>query len=101
MTDPLQHEAFAANLNTVFRIQVAETQHIETTLVQVSDLNITERQERFFIVFKGPNDPFLGQGMRHFTHDQMGEFDLFVVPVSQDESGTNYEAVFNRFRRKD
>ena len=97
MTEPFRQETFAANLNTIFRIQVAETQHIEITLVQVSDLNITERQERFFIVVKGPNDPFLGQGMRHFTHDQMGEFDLFVVPISQDESGTNYEAVFNRF----
>jgi hypothetical protein len=101
MTDPLQHEAFAANLNTIFKVQVAEAQEIETKLVKVSDLNLTEIQERFYIIFKGPNDPFLGQGMRRFTHDQMGEFDLFVVPISQDESGTNYEAVFNRLARKD
>jgi hypothetical protein len=26
----------------------------------------------------------------------MGDFSLFLVPIGQDERGTDYEAVFNR-----
>jgi hypothetical protein len=29
-------------------------------------------------------------------HDSIGDFDLFLVPIGRDESGTFYEAVFNR-----
>ena len=32
-------------------------------------------------------------------HDQMGEFEIFLVPVSQSERGFRYEAVFNYFKR--
>jgi hypothetical protein len=41
---------------------------------------------------------FLGQGVRNFEHEQMGKFELFIVPVEQDEQGFYYEAVFNRIR---
>jgi hypothetical protein len=50
-------------------------------------------------VFLGPNDAFLGQGTRHFKHGD-DEFDLFLVPLGRDDSGTRYEAVFNRFVKK-
>jgi hypothetical protein len=101
MTDPLRHEAFTQNLNTIFRVQVEPGKEIETELVEVSELKVSARQERFAVVFRGPNNEFLGQGLRHFTHDQMGEFSLFVVPVGKDEAGTSYEAVFNRIPRTD
>jgi hypothetical protein len=29
-------------------------------------------------------------------HDEMGQFDLFLVPIRQDDQGFYYEAVFNR-----
>jgi hypothetical protein len=29
-------------------------------------------------------------------HESIGDFDLFLVPIGRDESGTFYEAVFNR-----
>jgi hypothetical protein len=41
---------------------------------------------------------FLGQGVRNFQHEQMGNFELFIVPVQQDAQGFYYEAVFNRIR---
>jgi hypothetical protein len=47
-------------------------------------------------VFRAANEPFLGQGMRRFEHDQMEDFDLFIVPIARDEEGTEYESVFNR-----
>jgi hypothetical protein len=39
--------------------------------------------------------------MYQIQHDQLGAFDLFLVPVSQDQDGVYFEAVFNRLRRPD
>ena len=98
MTDGLTHEAFANCLNTNFRIRVDDSATIEGLLTEVSEHIVSPKQERFAVVFRAPNEMFLGQGMRRFEHDQMGEFDLFLVPISRDEEGTCYEAVFNRLR---
>jgi hypothetical protein len=29
-------------------------------------------------------------------HEQLGEFEMFVVPVGRAEAGVQYEALFNR-----
>lgn len=71
---------------------------MELELAEVSELKEWPGQEQFAVVFRGPNDQFLGQGMRSFEHEQMGRFELLIVPVRQDELGYYYEAVFNRFR---
>jgi hypothetical protein len=41
---------------------------------------------------------FLSQGVHNFKHDQMGQFELFIVPIKQDEQGFYYQAVFNNLR---
>jgi hypothetical protein len=101
MADLPQHAAFAEHLNTIFRVYLDDANTIDTKLVEVSELILTPGQERFAIVFRGPNETFLGQGSRRFGHDQMGEFELFLVPISRDDQGTNYEAVFNRIPKND
>ena len=92
----LTHEAFEANRQTSFRVQVGTDQHVDLVLMEVSELKLSERQEQFSIVFRGPSDAYLGQGIRPFHHERMGQFDLFIVPIRQDEKGFYYEAVFNR-----
>lgn len=96
MPEPLTHDAFAGKLNTKFEISVADGQTVEAELVEVSELLTSARQERFAIVFRGPKEPFLGQGTRRFAHDGMEAFELFIVPIRFDEQGAYYEAVFNR-----
>ena len=100
MAATLEHEEFARHVNTTFRLRVNETETVEAQLVGVSELLLSPRQERFAIVFRAPNEPFLGQGQRSIEHDQMGDFSLFLVPIGQDERGTDYEAVFNRLVKK-
>jgi hypothetical protein len=95
----LTHENFAAHLNTKFRIQLDEANTVELALAEVSELNLLPGQEQFSIVFRGPLEMFLGQGMREFKHDEMGDFQLFLVPIKQDEDGFSYESVFNRLRK--
>lgn len=101
MAAPLDHETFSKYLNTKFRVTYGESLAVQTELSTVSELQLTAQQERFAIVFRGPREPMLNQGIYPFDHDQMGEFTLFIVPIQQEENGTLYEAVFNRFRKGD
>ncbi len=101
MSANLTNEEFSKNLHTKFHIRLSETEAIEAELTKISEHLVSDRQERFAIVFRGPANAFLAQGMRRFEHDQMGELDLFIVPISQDDKGVYYEAVFNRLPQTD
>lgn len=98
MDDLLTHETFSKHINTTFQVQLDETNHVALELEQASELRVSSEQEEFSIVFLGPIEKFLGQGVRSFKHDQMGQFELFIVPIAQDGKGFHYEAVFNRIR---
>jgi hypothetical protein len=92
----LEHEEFSRHLNTKFRIRLNDTETTEAELIEISEHLVSPRQERFAITFRTSNEIFLGQGLRGLEHDQMGNFDLFLVPTGRDDEGTFYEAVFNR-----
>ena len=95
----LTHEEFSKNANSKFQVQIDENTHVDLELTDISAIKLHPQQEEFTIVFRGPLDAFLGQGARNFSHDQMGDFELFIVPVRQDAQGFYYEAVFNRLRQ--
>lgn len=97
----LEHSEFAKYLNSNFRIRVSEEQTVDAELVEVTELMLSPRQERFSIVFRTSNEVFLGQGMWTLEHDEMGKFELFMVPIGRNEKGTSYEAVFNRLVDQD
>src|SRR3954463_1196006 len=98
MEASLTHEAFSQHANTNFQVQVDDNTNVPLELTDVSELKLYPRQEEFTLTFRGPSDMFLGQGIRNFTHEGMGEFELFIVPVRQDAQGLYYEAIFNRMR---
>jgi hypothetical protein len=100
MSADLTHEEFSKHLHTKFRVRLSDTETIEAELTRVSEHMVSPQQERFSIFFRAPNEPFLGQGLRSLEHEQMGPFDLFLVPLGRDEQGTDYEAVFNRMLKK-
>lgn len=100
MATDLQHEEFLKHLNTKFRICLSETEAVEAELTDVSERLMSPRQERFSLVFRTANEILIGQGQRTLEHDEMGNFDLFLVPIGRDDEGTYYEAVFNRLIKK-
>jgi hypothetical protein len=55
--------------------------------------------ERFSVFFNGPGSVRLPQRLYALQHAQMGEFEIFLVPISGNEKGFRYEAVFNYFRK--
>ena len=102
MSANLTEEEFSKHVNTKFR--VAGEQPVELELDEVkgypSRPDEQEGLERFSIFFTGPGDRLLEQKVYSLEHEQMGTFDLFLVPVSRNESGFRYEAVFNYFKNQ-
>ena len=94
----LTHEEFSQHASSKFQVQGDDNIPVELELIDVSELKQYPRQEEFTLTFRGPLELFLGQGIRPFTHDQMGEFELFIVPIKQDADGFYYEVIFNRIR---
>jgi hypothetical protein len=100
MEPSLTHETFSRHANTEFQVEIDENTSVPLELTNVSELKLYPQQEEFTLEFRGPLDMFLNQGARNFTHDQMGQFELFIVPVKQDAQGFYYEAIFNRIREQ-
>jgi hypothetical protein len=96
VTDSLTHEAFTKHLESKFQVRIETGPSVELTLIEVSELKMLPGQEHFSILFRGPGEVFLSQGTFLVEHEDLGRFALFVVPISQDEQGYYYEAVFNR-----
>jgi hypothetical protein len=109
MSDDLRAVTFSMHLNTPFSIYSSPTMAMEVELVEVTEKGVSDHQqpsaashqERFSLVFRGPRDRRLQQGMYQLQHDQLGALELFLVPVGRDHEGLYYEAVFNRLRRSD
>jgi hypothetical protein len=98
MEAALTHDEFTKHLKKKFQVQVDENTAVELELTGISELKQYPRQEEFALEFRGPANMFLGQGIRFFKHEQMGQFEIFIVPIRQDNQGLYYEAVFNRVR---
>jgi hypothetical protein len=100
MLETFTKETFAAHLNTKVRVQVEEGDELELELVEATGDDFESAKERgqlrFSALFRGPRDRFLIQRIYLMEHDELGTFEIFLVPVGQNESGFTYEAAFNR-----
>ncbi|HYV05314.1 MAG TPA: hypothetical protein VFB82_12045 [Blastocatellia bacterium] len=96
MVEKLTRETFDENLNTQFRIMLDGAATLELELIEVKPGRSTPRQEQFSLLFQGPHEIQLHQGMFRLEHEKMRALDLFLVPVRKDEQAYYYEAVFNR-----
>jgi hypothetical protein len=95
----MTHSSFAPHLNSKFQVSNAEEETIEVELVETFELTDAPTQERFSLIFRGALDLILNQGTYRFKHEQLGELELFIVPIRQDTEGRFYEAAFNRTRK--
>lgn len=90
----------SARLGETFRIHVDDGTVIDLELVDVerarSSPSGVPSDSSFSMLFRGPADPLLNQGMIPLHNDTWGTCEIFLVPVSQEQSGTVYEAVFSR-----
>jgi Domain of unknown function (DUF6916) len=106
MDSPPTENEFSQHLNTKYRVNIDAPQPIELELVDVKSYvnknNPAEQggMERFSVYFLGSDDILLPQGTYRLTHERMGDVDLFLVPIKQEEHAFRYEAIFNYFIQK-
>jgi hypothetical protein len=90
----LTAEDFRACLEAQFSVPEGP---IECELIEVNEFagEVTSAPRApFAVVFRGPLEPFLPQGMHRFEHEALGSLDLFLVPIGPDDGAMRYEAVF-------
>ena len=87
---------FEQNLNTKFWLLDESAESHPMDLIELTNGHSSPRQEQFSLRFRGDRNKVFPQRIYPMKHDSIGDFDLFLVPIGRDESGTYYEAVFNR-----
>jgi hypothetical protein len=102
MSEWQTEEEFRQHLNTQFRVLADTPKPIDLTLVGVnsrpSDVHEEAGMERFSVFFTSSLEFLLNQAIYRLSHPQMGEFDLFLVPIAQETDGFRYEAVYNYYK---
>lgn len=85
---------FSQSVGSTYTIQTGDRRQ-ELTLEKAAELNPSARAAGSFrLEFRGPAEPILEQATYSF-HQGDEVFDIFIVPVAQNASGTLYEAIFN------
>lgn len=89
--------AFQKVAGTKFEVILAPG-NVQLVLSKVIDHGSTPAHEQFSLILLGPGDKFLPQQIYSFRHEAMGELELFLVPVGQEnDKSYQYEIIFNRF----
>ena len=101
MSTNLTEEEFSKHVGSKFQI-ASRGREVDLTLAEVKAYTPLENEqpgmERFSAFFNGPPDVLLPQKIYGLRHELMGEFELFLCPISGDAKGVRYEAVFNYYR---
>ena len=102
MSEWQSEEEFRQQLNTPFQLLVNAPKPLDLTLVGVEKRPVEAHEEagmeRFSVFFKGSLEFLLPQATYRLAHPQMGEFELFLVPIAQETDGYRYEAVYNYYK---
>ena len=97
MLDQLTRESFEPHVGSTFEVKASDKENLELELVEASPMGGAPKEGRqaFSCVFRGPG-ALLPQQIYPLKHEELGEMQLFLVPVGHDEEKgeTLYEAVF-------
>lgn len=88
---------FAPLVGDMFAIETATGVRVEVTLseaVAVSDQPAASGRVPFSILFAGPPDPILPQGIHRLEQRTLGALDVFLVPLQPEAGSARYQAVF-------
>lgn len=101
MADQLEFNDFKSLLNQTFQIEAEPEKWVAAELIEAQEFKgyITLKEEKrripFSIVFRAEPVTQLSEKIYLIKHNQLGEKQIFLVPLQPDENGTYYEAVFN------
>jgi hypothetical protein len=91
-------ELFAAPATTLAGEPVALALRLDVTTALGDgndDGRANDGRVPFALLFSGPADALLPQGVVALEHVTLGRLEIFLVPIGRDADGLHYEAVFN------
>lgn len=89
-------QAFSAAVNSQFSVLETDGSVSQFKLVECRSHVSNERQECYSLYFLAPPDRPRRQEIYRLKNEQLGEMELFLVPIKQDEHGLYFEAVMNQ-----
>ena len=92
------YEDFKANFDSTFTVNTNGDEAISLELIAVNDLrqHAGQKEQPFSLIFLQKNkDTLLTQQIHEFTHEKLGSFQIFIVPIGSEENGFLYEAIFS------
>ena len=98
--DTLTVETFQPRIGQTFRIRPRPDTEIAAELIEARSLGepgratASKRRIPFTLSFRTTLSPVLPQRIYEVVHDEMGAYDIFLVPVGPDGKGMVYEAIF-------
>ncbi len=97
MLAKLKSSNFRPYLQERFYLFLDETNFLEVELIKVSDYPDQDPHtgRPFDLIFRLPKGLFIPQETYTFKQDQMGKFELFIVPIGSDRKGQLYQVIFN------
>lgn len=97
----LTYEHFAERLGERFEMSGGEGPGTTVELVEATRLGELggrgpegQVRRQFALVFRAPAGPVASQAIYSLTHVELGELDLFLVPIAADRDGVLYQASF-------
>lgn len=101
MAEQIKYQKFCTTLNNIYTMD-HNGASFELKLVEVSALKEQGEFESFKLLFESAGEEELVQNIYSLTHSELGQQDIFLVPVSPKTDLNNkirrYEAVFSRKR---
>jgi len=100
MTKTLSFRDFKSRRNHEFQIEQESNKWIAAKLVEAKKLKFKYsgagevQKNAFSLVFQAMSDVYLPQRIYTIKHVELGEHQIFLVPIRPDDDGTYFEAVF-------
>ena len=96
MLESIDITTFAGRVGEVFRLVVDERTTISTRLIAVTPDNaLSAGRTPFSLIFRSPPGAPMPQRIYRLQHEELGDIELFLVPIGPDADGMCYEAVFS------
>lgn len=96
-TETISHEDFADFLNETFTVERVEPT-LELELIEV-DVRGAQgsggSREPFTLIFAGPIERVLIEGLHGLRHEKAGRFDLYIMPIVSSGPRQSYQVIFN------
>ncbi len=100
MNQYLNKSDYEPYLNQTFTVHSQIVGDVNVVLAEITEKNYPG-MESFSLFFRGPLQPVMQQMIYTVTHEKMGDFEIFMVPIQYPkQDGIYYQSLFNRLTEK-